>query len=905
MKNPPSPPRKATRAAGLAPKSMAAALSFALVLGLSPAQALALPRANTPTIGQTSAVEEGTGDQSLPESFAGVLESSSTGLALSSGETYELANISFSGTVVLKITEGGTYTFHGSRPNTQIQVDTDKDEPVTIILSAVTIDNSGHDLSAISVEGDSQVTIHSEITSNLKGGAESSSSSYAGAGVYVNHDAAVTFDAGTRVVAYGGVVDGSTQGKRAAGIGGAGSGHSDSGQITIEDGCIIKAYGATGEDGGAGIGSGYDGVCHNITILGGNILAVGGPGAAGIGSAAAHGTGNGGDVDGSIQILGGTVTATGGSKDGIDGGAGIGSGASGDQKGGITLSNAKVTATGGDGGAGIGSGDEGDSKGTITIDNSTVDATGGYCAAGIGSGSDGVSRDIGISGDDTAINANGGTYAAGIGSGMSFSLPANESLDPGSGGNQDGGITISGGTINAHGGNGGIPIGAGQGGVLNGDITISGGNIYTIRNNDVAAIGAAINGKFNSTITISGGTISSSTYTTYVFGTSYLGKWADKGTVKITGGTVMVKCSNNEWSAPKKDQIVITGGSVVAVSTSATDGQGNAVYRVTLPLPDATTPISDIRSNTTYASAKDLYPDGDGNVYVYLPLTAASGNENEAYINQEGKASHYRDNHTTNTYSTGTLKMDGKIFFKQPDGTVAGGDYSNSEREDSDPSWSGAAWDCTSEGEVQATTTIDPSPGAYLHIIGKGTGPYSVTATLRKSSTYYWTATGTFTGTVLEPATIALDNLTKNYDGKAVVPADFAETDSDGKLSYVFEQLEDGVWRQVDPAEVVDEGHYRVTATTEQTGTYAAGTATQEFDILPASASLAETNASDEAVTSKEDGARTAPAATAPAAQKSTLPNTGDATQPIALATLGALGAAAGAFALRFRKNRR
>lgn len=147
-----------------------------------------------------------------------------------------------------------------------------------------------------------------------------------------------------------------------------------------------------------------------------------------------------------------------------------------------------------------------------------------------------------------------------------------------------------------------------------------------MRNNDVAAIGAAINGKFNSTITISGGKISSSTSTTYVLGTSYLGKWADKGTVKITGGTVMLKCSNNEWSAPKKDQIVITGGSVYIVCASATDGQGNAVYRATLPVADTATPITDILSNTSYASHTDIYPDEDGSVYLYLPVTSGTDN---------------------------------------------------------------------------------------------------------------------------------------------------------------------------------------------------------------------------------------------------------------------------------------
>lgn len=202
MKELKSPPRNAARAGGVAAWSMATALSLALVLGLAPAQALALPQEDAPALEQTSpagepgeqdgaaAVEsadapespeasespegstedngaaaaeepstpadaagQGTGEASSPEGVATVLGSSSTGLALSDGGYYELADISFSGTVILKITEAGTYTFHGSRPNTQIQVDTGKDEPVTIVLNAVTIDNSGHDLSAISIEG--------------------------------------------------------------------------------------------------------------------------------------------------------------------------------------------------------------------------------------------------------------------------------------------------------------------------------------------------------------------------------------------------------------------------------------------------------------------------------------------------------------------------------------------------------------------------------------------------------------------------------------------------------------------------------------------------------------------------------------------------------------------------------
>lgn len=242
--------------------------------------------------------------------------------------------------------------------------------------------------------------------------------------------------------------------------------------------------------------------------------------------------------------------------------------------------------------------------------------------------------------------------------------------------------------------------------------------------------------------------------------------------------------------------------------------------------------------------------------------------------------------------------MDGKITFKQTDGTMAVGDKIDVELDDSDPSWNGATWDCTSEGNVQATTTIGPSPGAYLAIKAKATGSYSVTATLVKSA-YYWTASGTFTGTALEPASISLSDVTKTYDGKSISLDNLAQTDSDGRLSYAFEQLKNGAWQQVDSAEVVGEGRHRVTATTEQTNTHAAGTATQEFEILPAAVDPEGTDASNAAGSSADAGSpsdastRSASAAAAPAPQASVLPNTGDATQPMVPLALSTLGAAA------------
>ena len=125
--------------------------------------------------------------------------------------------------------------------------------------------------------------------------------------------------------------------------------------------------------GGAGIGSGYQLACGNITIMGGSITAMGSSGAAGIGS------GNNGSC-GNITITGGTINASANT-----GAAGIGSGSNGSLCGDITITGGDITATGGSNAAGIGSGNS-TSCGNITITGGTINATGTTQAAGIGSG---------------------------------------------------------------------------------------------------------------------------------------------------------------------------------------------------------------------------------------------------------------------------------------------------------------------------------------------------------------------------------------------------------------------------------------------------------------------------------------------------------------------------------------
>ena len=136
---------------------------------------------------------------------------------------------------------------------------------------------------------------------------------------------------------------------------------------------------AKGGESGAGIGSGYQGTCGDITISGGEVTARGGFNGAGIGS------GNGSQAAcGKITISGGVVVAEGGKN-----GAGIGSGYYYSRCGEILISGGKVTAIGGVDAAGMGCGSFYSTCGDITISGGEVKAgtvDGGKEAAAIGNG---------------------------------------------------------------------------------------------------------------------------------------------------------------------------------------------------------------------------------------------------------------------------------------------------------------------------------------------------------------------------------------------------------------------------------------------------------------------------------------------------------------------------------------
>lgn len=287
----------------------------------------------------------------------------------------------------------------------------------------------------------------------------------------------------------------------------------DNGTMTIkDDNNVSGSLTANGGFGGAGIGGGNNADGSDITITGGTIIANGGGHAAGIGggSSSYSGGGNGSD----ITISGGNVTANGGTAGaGIGGGDGDtanGSNKDSDSTGGrgsnITISgkNTIVKAEGGAEAAGIGGGRSGDAD-TIEITDSTVisnghDSDNGNSGAGIGGGGFGSGGCAGggasnITIKDADVTAGADAGGAGIGSGKSTGwinypsfFPNWKAEHPNEGVASD--ITISGGRVEASGGNDSAGIGGGY---------LGSGSDITIKDNaDVTAnggkLGAGIGG---------------------------------------------------------------------------------------------------------------------------------------------------------------------------------------------------------------------------------------------------------------------------------------------------------------------------------------------------------------------------------------------------------------------------
>lgn len=272
----------------------------------------------------------------------------------------------------------------------------------------------------------------------------------------------------------------------------------DNGTMTIkDDNNVSGSLTANGGFGGAGIGGGNNADGSDITITGGNVTANGGGHAAGIGGgsssssgkntivkaeggaeAAGIGGGRSGDAD-TIEITDSTVISNGHDSDNGNSGAGIGGGgvgAGGGAGGGasnIIIKDADVTAGADSGGAGIGSGK---ASGWISfLPNWKAEHP-----------NEGVASDITISGG--RVEASGGDDSAGIGGGY---------LGSGSD------ITIKDNAdVTANGGKWGAGIGGGWGGDGS-DISISDSNVSASGGAAGAGIGGGCGGK-GENVTISG-----------------------------------------------------------------------------------------------------------------------------------------------------------------------------------------------------------------------------------------------------------------------------------------------------------------------------------------------------------------------------------------------------------------
>lgn len=253
----------------------------------------------------------------------------------------------------------------------------------------------------------------------------------------------------------------------------------DNGTMTIkDDNNVSGSLTANGGFGGAGIGGGNNADGSDITITGGTIIANGGFGGAGIGGGGSSISG-GGDGD----------NANGLNKKSDSTGGGRGSN--------ITISgkNTVVNAEGGAEAAGIGGGRSGDAD-TIEITDSTVisnghDSDNGNSGAGIGGGGFGAGGGAGggisnITIKDADVTAGADAGGAGIGSGSASGwisypsiFPNWKAEHPNEGVASD--ITISGGRVEASGGDDSAGIGGGY---------LGSGSDITIKDNaDVTANG--------------------------------------------------------------------------------------------------------------------------------------------------------------------------------------------------------------------------------------------------------------------------------------------------------------------------------------------------------------------------------------------------------------------------------
>ena len=253
-------------------------------------------------------------------------------------------------------------------------------------------------------------------------------------------------------------------------------------------------------------------------------------------------------------------------------------------KGDVTLTlKGENHLTGGNGGRYGGSGIT--SNGSLTItggENDSLTAQGGSSADG-GSGSYGGD---GIGSSSGGLTISGGTVNAAGGSGSYGGSGICSSSDDltisggtvnaaggsgsygGSGIYSRGGLTISGGTVTANGGGDGSNVRSGSGITSNGGVTISGGTVN-------AAGGSGSyggNGIYSrSSLTISGGTVNA-TGRDGKDGYGGGGIWSGSGGLTISGGTVTANGGNGGSGSYGGDGIGSIGGVAISGGTVTANG---------------------------------------------------------------------------------------------------------------------------------------------------------------------------------------------------------------------------------------------------------------------------------------------------------------------------------------------
>ena len=363
----------------------------------------------------------------------------------------------------------------------------------------------------------------------------------------------------------------------AAGIGNGPDNGAPAGRVTINGGTVQAS--SAGQ--GAGIGGGTNGASPNIVITGGTVEASSAGWGAGIGGGFYSGDDYFKDP-GSVNISGGTIRATGG-----ESAPGIGSMAGGAGKrcsySGITITGGDITATGGDHGAGIGCGQNGDLiKIEIGGSSTVINAWGGGQGSGIGGGfrsNNAASSPKGqIIITDGNITATGGSYSAGIGGGFENGISGSNGVS----------VSISGGTLNAAGGEAGAGIGSGgyyEAGATNrtavdvnitgGNITATGGGLYS------AGIGGGRYCDIKS-VTISGDNTvikAKGAWGAPGIGQGYHAKTGsditiDGGTIEATGGQFAPGIGNGPDDNSTRGKVTINGGTVKATGDEGSAGIG-------------------------------------------------------------------------------------------------------------------------------------------------------------------------------------------------------------------------------------------------------------------------------------------------------------------------------------------